>query len=82
MTQQLFAMDNMKATELSRWSNDVEKGLKAALCSLQSADTLQERKIQEVTSHPNQSKQVAALQQQLQTSKTKLETCQKEAKVL
>lgn len=47
---QLFAMDVMKPADLARFSAEIEKGLKAALASLQSAQVLHQRKIEELDS--------------------------------
>ena len=76
---QLFATDLMKPVDLVKYSTEVDKGLKAAICSLQSAETLQNRKVQEIDSAPKQTKTTQALRVQLTNAKEKLAGCQREA---
>ncbi|CAD7957245.1 unnamed protein product [Amoebophrya sp. A25] len=71
---QLFAMEVVKPQDLARFSAEVEKGLKAAQCSLNSAQTLHSRKMEELEqSQLLNSKTVESLRQQLTEAKGKLD---------
>jgi len=83
----LFAMETIKPPDLARFSAEVEKGLKAAMCSLQSAGALQQRKLEDlenaITQNPSLnsgSKTLDSLRTQLQEAKNKIETCQEDAR--
>lgn len=69
----------MRPIDVVKYSTEIDKGLKAAISSLQSAETLQNRKAAEIESATKQTKTTQNLKTTLNGAKEKLSGCQKEA---
>ena len=72
----------MKPTELAKIAADLEKSLKSAIFSLQSADTLHARKNTELEACTSNTKTIQTLKIQLGESKALLDTALQESRML